>query len=243
MDDLLRLAYVSGSAAPGYSLSFGRTRFRVEPIGAIGEWPFRRGVTPWRAVTRRETEGASMTYPGGNRRIDRVLAEDFLERVHEVPLEELRTMRAEAEQEETDLSYLRRLLQGRLDIMRAEQRRRAGGPDAPSLIDLLPGILADEGSGVPAGPHGLGRHVTIEPSRADMHRRRLEALVADVDISDPFSHTDEELAHVIDVFEREEAEVSVNRRAVQQVMDACQDEISRRYRDGDATVDELLPTS
>jgi RsiG-like len=183
---------------------------------------------------------AGMTYPGGQRRIDRVLAEGFLDRLQEVSLEELRTMRHEAEQEETDLSYIRRLLQGRLDIMRAEQKRRAGGPDAPSLIDLLPGILADEAG--PAAPHGLGRHATVEPSRADMHRRHVEALVADVDLSDPFSHSDESLAHVIEVLEHEESEVSANRRALQHVMDNCQDEISRRYRDGDATVDELLPS-
>ncbi|MBV9486822.1 MAG: aerial mycelium formation protein [Frankiaceae bacterium] len=181
-----------------------------------------------------------MTYPGGKRRIDRVLAEGFLERVHEVSLDDLRTMRDEAEQEETDLSYIRRLLQGRLDIMRAEQKRREGGPDAPSLIDLLPGILADEAG--PQVPHGLGRHATVEPSRADMHRRHVEALVADVDISDPFSHSDESLAHVITVLERQEAEVSSNRRAVQTVMDRCQDEITRRYRDGDANVDALLPS-
>jgi hypothetical protein len=181
-----------------------------------------------------------MTYPGGNRRIDRVLAAGFLDRVHEVSIEELRTMRAEAEQEETDLSYLRRLLQGRLDIMRAEVRRREGGADAPSLIDLLPGILADDSSG--GAPYGLGRHVTAEPSRADMHRRHVEALVADVDLSNPGGHSDESLSHVIEVLEREESEVSTNRRAVQTVMDACQDEITRRYRDGDANVDALLPS-
>ena len=35
------------------------------------------------------------------------------------------TRRRDAEQEETDLSYLRRLLQGRIDILRSEQARRA----------------------------------------------------------------------------------------------------------------------
>ena len=181
-----------------------------------------------------------MTHPGGNRRIDRVLAEGFLDRLQEIPLDELRTMRVEAEQEETDLSYLRRLLQGRLDILRAEVARRAGGDDAPSLIDLLPGILADDSG--PAAPHGLGRHSTVEPSRADMHRRYVESLVADVDISNPTGHDDDSLSRVIEVLEREEAEVSTNRHAVQAVMDACQAEITRRYRDGDANVDELLPS-
>jgi hypothetical protein len=180
-----------------------------------------------------------MTIPGGNRRIDRVLDAGFLDRVGEVPIEELRQMRSDAEQEEVDLSYLRRLLQGRIDIMRAEQSRRAGG-EAKSLIDMLPGILADDGG--PSAPRGLGRHATLEPSRADSHRRYVEALVADVDFSDPSSHDDESLARAIEVLEREEGTVSTNRRSVQNVMDACTEEITRRYRDGDANVSDLLPS-
>jgi hypothetical protein len=42
--------------------------------------------------------------------------------------------------------------------------------------------------------------------------------------------------------EREEQEVSDKRRAVQTVMDACTAEVTRRYRDGDADVSDLLPT-
>jgi len=34
--------------------------------------------------------------------------------------------------------------------------------------------------------------------------------------------------------------VSENRRRVQTVMDGCSAEIARRYRDGEASVDELL---
>jgi hypothetical protein len=180
-----------------------------------------------------------MTYPGGHRRIDRVLAEGFLDRIAEVPLEELRTMRADAEQEEVDLSYVRRLLQGRLDIMRAEVARRAGDGTA-SLIDLLPGILADEGG--TSAPRGSGRHATLEPSRADSHRRYVEALVADVDFSDPASHDDASLQAAMGTLAHEEEIVSTSRRAVQQVMDACNAEITRRYRDGDANVADLLPS-
>jgi hypothetical protein len=180
-----------------------------------------------------------MTYPGGNRRIDRVLAEGFLDRVSEISLDELRAMRADAEQEETDLSYLRRLLQGRMDIMRAEVARRAGGADAPSLMDLLPGILADDDGG---SPHGLGRHAVLEPSRADSHRRYVEALVADVDFSDPSGHDDASLEKALETLAHEESVVSANRRAVQQVMDACTAEVTRRYRDGDADVADLLPS-
>jgi hypothetical protein len=181
-----------------------------------------------------------MTYPDGHRRIDRVLAAGYLDGLTDLPLDELRALRADAEQEETDLSYLRRLLQGRLDILRAEVSRRAGGEGGASLIELLPGILADEGG--QGEPHGLGRHVATEPSRADLHRRHVEALVADVDLSDPAGHDDESLNRVLATLEREEATVSASRRAVQDVMDRATAEITRRYREGDADVADLLPS-
>jgi len=181
-----------------------------------------------------------MTYPGGHRRIDRVLAEDFLSGLTDRSLEEVRAMRADAEQEETDLSYLRRLLQGRLDILRAEVERRAGRGPGGSLLDALPGILAEDMAS--GSPHGMGRHVTVEPSRVDSHRRYVEALVADTDLSDVGQHDAETLARLVDVLEREEVEVSAKRRLVQTVMDACTAEIGKRYRDGDADVSDLLPS-
>ena len=46
----------------------------------------------------------------------------------------------------------------------------------------------------------------------------------------------------LDTLEREEQSVSEKRRAVQVVMDACTAEITRRYREGDADVSDLLPT-
>lgn len=175
----------------------------------------------------------------GNRRIDRVLAEDFLAGLSSLPMDDVRTLRHEAEQEETDLSYLRRLLQGRLDILRAELARRTG-TDGGDLIDSLPQILADDSTS--SAPRGLGRHMAAEPSRADSHRRHVEALVADVDLSNLAAHDEVSLNRAVDALEREEQDVSDKRRSVQAVMDACTAEITRRYRDGDADVSDLLPT-
>ena len=56
---------------------------------------------------------------GGQRRIDRVLDPRFVAGVGRLDLAELRSRR-----EEADVSFLRRLLQGRLDILRAELVRR-----------------------------------------------------------------------------------------------------------------------
>ena len=175
----------------------------------------------------------------GNRRIDRVLAGDFLEGLSAHSMDDVRAMRREAEQEETDLSYLRRLLQGRLDILRAELARRAG-ESTETLVESLPHILTDEG--VSSSPRGMGRHNATEPSRADSHRRHVEALVADVDLSNPGGHDEASLRRAVETLEREEHEVSEKRRSVQRVMDACTAEITRRYREGDADVSDLLPT-
>jgi hypothetical protein len=174
----------------------------------------------------------------GHRRIDKVLDPDFVNGLRDISLEDLRERRREAEQEETDLSYMRRLLQGRLDILRAELGRRGG--DQTDLVQALPHILSDDGPAT--APRGMGRHVTAEPSRADAHRRHVEQLVADVDLSNPDAHDDASLRRVLETLVAEENKVSESRRAVQQVMDALTAEVTRRYREGDANPSDLLPT-
>jgi len=174
--------------------------------------------------------------PGGHRRIDRLLGEQH--DVAALDLAELRRLRDEAEQEETDASYIRRLLQGRIDIVEAELRHRRG--EAGDLISQLPRILADEGA--PGAPRGLGRHTAAEPSRADAHRRHVEQLVADVDLSDVSARSDDELERALDAFRDEERKVSQARRRLQQLMDTAHGELTRRYRDGEADPATLLPT-
>jgi len=172
-----------------------------------------------------------------SRRIDRVLAEDYLTGLDSAPLEDVRSLRDEAEQEEVDLSYIRRLIQGRMDIVRAELNRRDGHGSSGTLVEGLAQTLADE----PRAPaRGLGRHTSVEPSRVDSHRRYVEALVADVDLSDTAARTSGQLAHAMRVLAEEEQVLSGKRREVQTVMDACSAEMTRRYRDGEADVAQLL---
>jgi hypothetical protein len=177
--------------------------------------------------------------PGGHRRIDRVLSHGYLDGLSSMSLDEVRELRDEAEQEEADLSYLRRMLQGRVDIIEAELARRRGEfGDSASIIDQLPRILADERS--PA--RGLGRHSVIEPSRVDEHRRLAERLVGDSDLSALSGRTADQLEETLRRFGEHEREISEQRHAVQVVMDACAHEITRRYREGEADVSALLPS-
>lgn len=174
--------------------------------------------------------------PGGRRRIDRVLDPAYIEGLAERSLDDVRALRDEAAQEETDLSYLRRLLHARIDIVRAEQKRRAEG-GAVAVVEQLVTILSANAVG-PAT--GQGRHSTLEPSRAEAHRRHVEALVSDVDLSDVGTLTDERLDVALRTYQHEESSVSQRRRQVQVVVDALNAEIAGRYQHGTASVDELL---
>jgi hypothetical protein len=183
---------------------------------------------------------------GGDRRIDRVLDPEFVAGLEDIELGDLRGRRDLAEAEEADASYLRRLLQGRMDIIRAELERRAeeGDRDTSHLIDRLPRILA--GAPAQGGAAGLGSQSfgavprVLVPSRADQHRRRVERLVSDDTLARLDELGPEELGTAVDALAAEERKVSVVRRDVQDVLDALRTELTRRYRSGAADVSELL---
>jgi hypothetical protein len=61
------------------------------------------------------------------RRIDKVLDPEFLVDLSEWPLDELCRRQAECLETETEVSYVRRMTQARIDILEAEIGRRASG--------------------------------------------------------------------------------------------------------------------
>ncbi|MFH0243690.1 ABC transporter substrate-binding protein [Streptomyces sp. HK10] len=153
-------------------------------------------------------------------------------------LPQLRELRRQAQQEEADLSYVRRLIQGRVDILRAELARRSAA-DVP-LIDRLAEILAD------APPPGRGparsaRHVTLRTPRSEEYRRLAEEVLAEVELSDLTARTDAELHAAMARLGGHEHRISRRRRALQRTANGCSAEIARRYREGEARVDDLLP--
>ncbi|MCQ4084618.1 ABC transporter substrate-binding protein [Streptomyces sp. RB6PN25] len=159
-------------------------------------------------------------------------------------LAELRALRRDAQREEADLSYLRRLLQGRIDILQAELARRSApeGPaaDAPDpeaqVLDRLPEILTDG----PSHVRSSARHVTLGTPHSEEYRQRAEEMLADVELSDLAARTDSELHAGMARLVRHEQQVSRRRRKLQETVDGCSAEITRRYREGEARVDDLL---
>lgn len=149
-------------------------------------------------------------------------------------LAELRILRRSAQQEEADLSYVRRLLQGRIDILRAELARRTA-PGSP-LIDLLPEILADG----PSRHRSSARHVTLGTPHSEEHRQLAEDMLAEVELSDLSARTDGELQDAMGRLVHYEKQVSRRRQLLQRTADGSSAEIARRYREGEAQVDDLL---
>lgn len=170
--------------------------------------------------------------------LEQVLAPGYLDDLATRPLADLREMRGACQEVETGLSLLRRVVQGHLDIVGVELERRAGGEagDRAELLARLPELLADRTTG--GGPGRLSQ--VLVPEELDpVLEGRLAELVGDTAI-DPSALDDPGLRDLLDGLAELEGEVSQHRRALFERLDALQQEIARRYRDGDASVDALL---
>jgi hypothetical protein len=172
--------------------------------------------------------------------IARILDDAYVADLGERAIEDIRAMRAECQDVETGLSYLRRVVQGRLDIVHAELTRRRGGGepgDMASLIDQLPAILGDH-----LRAPGNGRlPVSLEPGRVDPElQARFDAVVGEADFD---AITDVEEAKLVaagDAMAELEQDISTRRRALFDRIDELQAEITRRYKTGEASVESLL---
>jgi hypothetical protein len=159
-------------------------------------------------------------------------------------LPELRTLRRDAQRDEADLSYVRRLLQGRIDILRAELLRRSptgAGPMAErlpeaSVVERLSEILTD----APARHRSSARHVRLGTPHSEEYRLLAAEMLAEVELSDLSARTDLELSTAMGRLVRYEQQVSGRRQRLQRTADGCSGEIARRYREGEAQVEDLL---
>jgi hypothetical protein len=171
-------------------------------------------------------EADSLHQVGGNRRIDRVLSPEFVRDLGGLPIADLRQRRDEALAEREYLSLLRRLVHGRLDIIRAERARRSEGSTG-SLIDRLSEVLSEEERG---GSRGEAVRIAVPEEEIALARRRIERLVSDASISNPPGLSEEELSRSERRLTDEERMVSRARAAVMHVHDELQDELKRRFK-------------
>jgi len=162
-----------------------------------------------------------------NRRIDRIRDPSYLDGIEGQSLENVRALRDECMAEREYLSLLRRLVQGRAEILKAELASRGTG-DARPLVERLSEILASD---QPVTSRGEAMKVSLPEEEMLLARRRIERLVADAGISDPSELDDDSLKDAVEVLAGEEREVSAQRGDVHRVLDALQDELKRRYKE------------
>jgi anti-sigma-K factor RsiG len=166
------------------------------------------------------------------RRIDKVLDPEFLVDLSDWPLDELRRRQTECLEIETEVSYIRRMTQGRIDILEAELDRRASGGSVGDLIAALPEILADEGPRAPVEKSRLTRR--LAPSMQIEWRRGRERLITDATLAKLPNLDDDELRSTIRELGELEREVSQQRRELHQVIDRMEADLAARHKVGQA---------
>lgn len=161
------------------------------------------------------------------RRIDVVLEPQYLEGLDELDLDELRKRRHTTEDVESQISYYRRLLHGRMDLLNFELRRR-GGEEERTLLEALPEILA---SGMILGNEPNLKHIeTMPPLPTKTGRRLIDKIMDDGILTRLPDLTDDEVVEALDRLRDVETELSNQRRQLHGVIDTIQDEIVARYR-------------
>jgi hypothetical protein len=156
-----------------------------------------------------------------------VLEPEYLEGLTEVDLDELRQRRETAEDVETQISYYRRLLHGRMDLLNFELRRR-NGDEKRTLLEALPEILA---KGMIVGDEPSLRHIeTMPPLPTTTGRRLIDKIMDDGVLTQLPDLDGEELGEALERLQETENQLSVQRRQLHTVIDALQAEIITRYR-------------
>jgi hypothetical protein len=174
-------------------------------------------------------------------RIETILSPDYVDDLQSLSMAVVRERRDESQEAADVLSYLRRLVQGRLDIVHADLERRAGGEpsDLAALVERL-----EKGEIISEGTHaaGLGRlPASFGPADTDgWISQELDQIIGAERLSTLGELSDDGVREIADSLVELERKVSAQRSTLHDVANRLQEEIVRRYKSGEASVDSLL---
>ncbi|MFM8310409.1 MAG: hypothetical protein ACKOAZ_00760 [Ilumatobacteraceae bacterium] len=153
----------------------------------------------------------------------------------DLSLADLRSLRAELQHSDDVVSYVRRLAQVRLDLVRAERTRRRGGEVSGDITGDLSSILSSHLVGGTARPPRPADDFSGHPLALE-----LDELCASWGGTEMGELDDAELAEYEDRLAAWESQRSAERKALFERIDALSAELVRRYRDGEADPAGLL---
>jgi len=178
-----------------------------------------------------------------NKELEKFISDHNPADVKSGTIEDLRKSRNECNQVETDVSFIRRLTQGRLDIVGHEVQRRTdegaglNSIDASGILYELPDILRDN----PVSGAGRRRVDVTEPGEmASVLSNDLDALISPQELAGIESQDEKRLAEIFASLQEFESVLSHARKSLHEKIDEIQLEIGRRYSKGEASISSLL---
>lgn len=153
----------------------------------------------------------------------------------QLTLEELRQLRTQLQREDDVVSYVRRVAQARLDLVRSELARRKRGEHDVDLPSELRIVLSQQLTGGPARPPRPTDELGDDPLSEELDR-----ICAGFGFSRLGELDDGEAHRLAEALTEYERRISTDRRERFDRLDALSAELVRRYREGEATVETLL---
>ena len=163
----------------------------------------------------------------GTDRMAHILDPAYQERLDDVDTDEVRRRRDETLAERDYLSYLRRLIQTRQDLLSYEKARRVAGAEPKPLLDRLIAVLA---LGPQGGSRGEALRLQIRPEDIERAEKRMDETLGSLNLAEPLVLEDDELDRALELLGSAERAISEDRKAVFRVHDLLQEELKRRYR-------------
>ncbi|MEA3509991.1 MAG: hypothetical protein U9R51_01010 [Actinomycetota bacterium] len=154
----------------------------------------------------------------------------YVQDLDSLSMEELRDRRRVLDDLDTEFSFYRRMLHGRMDLLAFEMKRRSG-EETRSLIEALPQILADGIDGPSRNTIPKDFSLTL-PELSGAGNRSIDRVLGDGFLAHLPSLEDDELQEIQETLAEAEQQVSNQRRSVYHVFDLINAEITRRYRSG-----------
>lgn len=168
--------------------------------------------------------------------LQRVLEPTYLSGLVDVSTDRVREMRRECTDLENGLSYVRRVAQGRLDVLAKETESRAngGGGNLRDLVERLPEMLS---AGV--GGAGSGRvEQELDPPDhvVDPLTDKLDSAVGPNVVTSIADLEDDALSAAMIALANFEEELSTSRRSLHSAIDSINEELARRIAGGESPV-------